>query len=141
MVQGGAGLPPIGDQRANQQYDDEVPPRMFQHHRVQNQPEDLQRGAHRQVNPPRLFNDSSSDEELERISDGYIQEDIPRYQPRNQQNTQNLNPPRYQRYHNDFQYYQIKIDLASFDGHLHLEDFLDWLHNVENFFECMNINS
>ena len=33
----------------------------------------------------------------------------------------------------------MKIDLPSFDGHLHIEDFLDWLHAVENFFDYMEI--
>ena len=33
----------------------------------------------------------------------------------------------------------MKINLLSFDGHLHIEDFLDWLTAVENFFECMEI--
>ena len=33
----------------------------------------------------------------------------------------------------------MKIDLPSFDGHLHIEDFLDWLHAVESFFYYMEI--
>ena len=33
----------------------------------------------------------------------------------------------------------MKIDFPSFDGHLHIEDFLDWLHTIKNFFDCMEI--
>ena len=33
----------------------------------------------------------------------------------------------------------MKIDLLYFDGHLHIEDFLDWVCQVENFFDIMNI--
>ena len=33
----------------------------------------------------------------------------------------------------------MKIDLPSFDGHLHVEDFLDWIMEVERLFEYMNI--
>lgn len=32
------------------------------------------------------------------------------------------------------------IDLSTFDGHLNIEDFLDWIHSVDNFFfNYMNI--
>jgi hypothetical protein len=30
-----------------------------------------------------------------------------------------------------------KIDLQCFNGHLHVENFLDWLLKVENFFDYM----
>ena len=33
----------------------------------------------------------------------------------------------------------MKMDLPSFDDRLHIEDFLDWVHTVENFFDYLNI--
>ena len=33
----------------------------------------------------------------------------------------------------------MKMDLPSFNGRLHIEHFLDWVHIVENFFNCSNI--
>lgn len=36
--------------------------------------------------------------------------------------------------------YQIKVIIPIFYGHLHIGDFLDWLQNVEFFFEFMDIS-
>lgn len=37
------------------------------------------------------------------------------------------------------QEFKMKMDLPCFDGRLHIEDFLDWIHNVENFFDYLEI--
>ena len=36
--------------------------------------------------------------------------------------------------------YRIKLDLLSINGHLHIKDFLDWVMEVERFFDYMNIH-
>ncbi len=33
--------------------------------------------------------------------------------------------------------FRVKIDLPNFNGHLHVENFLDWILKVENFFDYM----
>lgn len=33
----------------------------------------------------------------------------------------------------------MKIKLPTYDGHLHIEDLLDWIIGVEHFFEYMEI--
>ena len=33
----------------------------------------------------------------------------------------------------------MKIDLQSFNEHLHIKDFLDWIMEVERFFDYMSI--
>ncbi|KAK0584578.1 hypothetical protein LWI29_015447 [Acer saccharum] len=51
------------------------------------------------------------------------------------------------RYGNNFDHFhsnqsaihKLKMDLPSFDGYLHIEDFLDWLDKVEDYFDCMSI--
>ncbi|KAG2674841.1 hypothetical protein I3760_13G155900 [Carya illinoinensis] len=35
--------------------------------------------------------------------------------------------------------FKVKIDLPYFNGHLHVESFLDWLLEVKNFFDYMQI--
>ncbi|GMN35543.1 hypothetical protein TIFTF001_005360 [Ficus carica] len=37
------------------------------------------------------------------------------------------------------QNYKLKFDLPSFDGHLDIESFLDWIYQVENYFERMSV--
>ena len=35
--------------------------------------------------------------------------------------------------------YRMKVELSSFDGYLDMESFLDWILEVEHFFEYMEI--
>ncbi|KAK0576545.1 hypothetical protein LWI29_019351 [Acer saccharum] len=47
-----------------------------------------------------------------------------------------------QRHHrgNQSRSFKFKLEMASFDGYMHIEDFLDWLDNVEDYFECMGVD-
>jgi hypothetical protein len=48
--------------------------------------------------------------------------------------------PRHQQYgREEPKKYRMKIDLLSFDGHLHIEYFFDWIVEVERLFEYMSI--
>ncbi|KAK9158227.1 hypothetical protein Scep_004801 [Stephania cephalantha] len=50
---------------------------------------------------------------------------------------QGHHPQQFQR--GDGNDYKIKINVPYFDGHLHIEDFLDSLNTVEKFFDCMDV--
>ncbi|XP_028550608.1 uncharacterized protein LOC114579613, partial [Dendrobium catenatum] len=53
------------------------------------------------------------------------------------------NPPRNRRTpqnRQQFGEFKVKMDIPFFDGHLHIEDFLDWEKAVENFFDYMDID-
>ncbi|KAL5566080.1 hypothetical protein UlMin_029244 [Ulmus minor] len=34
---------------------------------------------------------------------------------------------------------KFKLEMAPFDGYMHIEDFLDWLDGVEDYFDCMGV--
>ncbi|KAI0529652.1 hypothetical protein KFK09_002206 [Dendrobium nobile] len=37
--------------------------------------------------------------------------------------------------------FKVKVDISFFDGHLHIEDYLDWEKAVKNFFDYMDIEA
>ncbi|KAH7853915.1 hypothetical protein Vadar_008022 [Vaccinium darrowii] len=78
--------------------------------------------GHIPASPRRAYVDSSSDEDLE----AFIEED----------NGGRRNQNRDEHNSHDF---RVKIDLPCFNGHLHVESFIDWLLKVENFFDYMQI--
>ncbi|KAI0498353.1 hypothetical protein KFK09_021594 [Dendrobium nobile] len=45
--------------------------------------------------------------------------------------------PQYRRHPGEF---KVKMDIPFFDGHLHIEDLLDWEKAVENFFDYLDID-
>lgn len=45
-------------------------------------------------------------------------------------------PVNQNRYYGDF---KVKVDILFFDGHLHIENYLDWEQTVESFFEFMDM--
>lgn len=43
-------------------------------------------------------------------------------------------------YHRRGQYeFKLKMDITQFNGSIHIEDFIDWMTEVERFFNYMNI--
>ncbi|XP_030541868.2 uncharacterized protein LOC115749270 [Rhodamnia argentea] len=46
---------------------------------------------------------------------------------------------RYGGHQRDPEQYRLKVDLPTFNGNLNIEDFLDWLWEVEKFFDAMEI--
>lgn len=41
-------------------------------------------------------------------------------------------------YMDEYGDYCMRIDLPSFNGHMHIETFLDWISEVEKYFDYMN---
>ena len=50
------------------------------------------------------------------------------------QYVRNQNPNRY-----DHQEYKLKFDIPYFNGHMHIEKYLNWIQFVESFFDYMDI--
>lgn len=55
-----------------------------------------------------------------------------------------LQDQRYTRNHrhsrvSDSHDFHIKVDILNFAVHLHIEEFLDWVRNIETFFEYMEV--
>ncbi|KAI0515984.1 hypothetical protein KFK09_008655 [Dendrobium nobile] len=92
-----------------------------------------------QINPvprqapifPPEFSDSGDDEPREQDhsdSDDYNRRPV-------------FNPPRRQWQHRrEPEGVRLKLDIPSFDGRLHIEDYLEWESAVENFFEYMEVS-
>jgi len=40
---------------------------------------------------------------------------------------------------NEFGNYRLRMEIPEFNGQLHIEQFLDWISEVERFFDCMEI--
>ncbi|PKU73240.1 RNA-directed DNA polymerase [Dendrobium catenatum] len=86
------------------------------------------RRRHRQVLLPEL-----SDSDEERITfnpEGFSDSDVDPMERR---------PRRFMGRDRHSGEFRVKLDIPFFDGRLHIEDYLDWEHAVENFFDYMEI--